>query len=185
MPFLIEPLQSCNDAWAGAASEPFNVTQSREAGAGRLVARAHRLPIHDHRRFADVASDLLARGYAVRFRAGGGSMAPAIGDGDVITVTPIAAANLIPGRVIVYRDRHRIFAHRIVHIADRRARCEHLIVRGDAVRDCDPPVAPSQVLGEVTAVARSGAPGGVGALDGVRSLVSRVRQRTDKLFQFR
>ena len=110
-------------------------------------------------RFADVTSDLLRQGYAVRFRVGGGSMSPAIGDGDVITVKPLDPASLTPGRVIVYRDRHRLVAHRIVRTAPT-----HLVVRGDAVRDCDPLVAPSQVFGEVVAVSRYG---------GVRSLISR------------
>jgi signal peptidase I len=120
---------------------------------------------HSRLRFADVSSDLLAEGYAVRFRAGGGSMRPAIGDGDVITVTPLASGSLTPGRVIVYRDRDRLFAHRIVAVASDHASGAFLVVRGDAAPHFDPPVAPSQVLGEVVAVRRW--------CGGVRSLISR------------
>ena len=103
-------------------------------------------------RFADVSSDLLTHGYGVRFRAGGSSMTPAIDDGDVITVRPLGRTSLIPGRVIVYRDRDRVIAHRIVGIAANHPSASHLVVRGDAAPDCDPPVAPSQVLGEVVGV---------------------------------
>jgi hypothetical protein len=46
-------------------------------------------------RFVDVSCDLLGGGYAVRFRASGGSMRPAICDGDVVTVAPGAAATLV------------------------------------------------------------------------------------------
>ena len=49
----------------------------------------------------DVSCDLLAGGYAVRFRASGGSMRPAICDGDVVTVAPGATATLVPGKVVV------------------------------------------------------------------------------------
>ena len=90
-------------------------------------------------------------------------MTPAIGDGDVITVKPLGQTGLTPGRVIVYRDRHRIVAHRLVGIAADHP-SGHLVVRGDAAGECDPPVAPSQVLGEVVAVSRHRR---------IRSLVSR------------
>jgi signal peptidase I len=113
--------------------------------------------------FADVSSDLLLQGYAVRFRAGGSSMAPAIGDGDVITVKPLDPATLTAGRVIVYRAGHRVVAHRIVAVAANLPSSTYVVVRGDAARECDPPVALSDVLGEVVAV-RYG---------GVRSLISR------------
>jgi len=90
-------------------------------------------------------------------------MTPAIGDGDVITVKPLGHTSLTPGRVIVYRDRQRIVAHRLVGIAADHP-STHLVVRGDAAGECDPPVAPSQVLGEVVSVSRHRR---------IRSLVSR------------
>jgi hypothetical protein len=101
-------------------------------------------------RFVDVTSDLLSRGYGVRFRAGGDSMTPAIGDGDLITVKPMTADRLGPGRVVLYRRHHRVFAHRIVQTATSAD--GRIVLRGDAARMCDEPVAPSQVLGEVVAV---------------------------------
>jgi signal peptidase len=104
------------------------------------------LPTKNATRFVDVSSDLLSRGYGVRFRVAGSSMSPAICEGDRITVTPIARAALSPGHIVVYRRLDRLFAHRIVSVGER------LVLRGDAATVCDPPVASSQILGEVIAV---------------------------------
>jgi signal peptidase I len=122
-------------------------------------------------RFVIVSSELLARGYGVRFRASGGSMRPAICDGDVITVEPAAPASLAPGNVIVYRQLDRLFAHRVVSVGADGAGQERLLLRGDATSIFDPPVSPAQVLGEVVAVSRgSGRPG----LRDVLGMVGRV-----------
>ena len=172
-------LQSCNAGVPRAVPASVNCRHFRAIHSGRFVAVAclsmavvlraapFLMPSSPRLRlrFADVTSDLLAQGYAVRFRAGGDSMRPAIGDGDVITVRPVAPARLTPGRVIVYRDRDRVFAHRIVAVSRDPLAGGLLVVRGDAVAEDDPPVAPSQVLGEVVAVSRW--------YGGVRSLISR------------
>lgn len=167
VPIHASALQSCNPPLTHPPPTSVNCRHFRAIRCGRLVAVApSRMPsrARTRLRFADVSSDLLAEGFAVRFRAGGGSMRPAIGDGDVITVCPPASGSLTPGRVIVYRDRDRLYAHRILAVANAPSSCVHLVVRGDAASECDPPVAPSQVLGEVVAVRRYG---------GVRSLISR------------
>ena len=44
--------------------------------------------------------ELLAAGTAVRFRAEGGSMDPAIRHGDVVTLEPLGTAPLSPGEVV-------------------------------------------------------------------------------------
>jgi signal peptidase I len=111
-------------------------------------------------KFVVVSSDLLARGYGVRFRASGASMRPAICDGDVITVEPAAPASLVPGNVIVYRQLDRVFAHRLVSVGVDDGGQGRLLLRGDATRFFDAPISPAQVLGEVVAVSRgSGRPG--------------------------
>jgi hypothetical protein len=122
-------------------------------------------------RFVDVSSELLARGYGVRFRASGGSMRPAICDGDLITVEPAAAARLALGNVIVYRQLDRLFAHRVVSVGADDAGRQRLLLRGDAAPVCDAPISPAQVLGEVVAVSRTrGRPG----LRDVLGMVGRV-----------
>jgi hypothetical protein len=106
------------------------------------------------KRFVDVSTAMLRQGYAVRFRASGGSMSPSICDGDVITVRPMATSRLSRGRVVVYRDSNRLFAHRIVEIGADPTGSDRVILRGDASRVADAPIEPSQVLGEVVSVTR-------------------------------
>jgi hypothetical protein len=105
-------------------------------------------------RFVDVSCELLARGYGVRFRASGGSMRPAICDGDVVTIEPAAASSLVPGNVILYRHLGRLFAHRVVSVGIDTAGQHQLLLRGDAAPVCDAPISPAQVVGELVAVHR-------------------------------
>jgi hypothetical protein len=107
------------------------------------------------RPFIDVSTGLLAGGYRIRFRAAGGSMRPAICDGDLITVVPVGRARLVPGSVLVYRRQDRLFAHRLVGIEPGPAGGAVFVCRGDAADDYDAPVAAAQVLGEVVTVQRS------------------------------
>lgn len=110
------------------------------------------------RPFIDVSTGLLAGGYRIRFRAAGGSMRPAICDGDLITVIPVDRARLAPGAVLVYRRQDRLFAHRLVGFATDPAGGSVFVCRGDAAGNCDEPVAAAQVLGEVVTVQRSARP---------------------------
>ncbi|HJY34608.1 MAG TPA: S24/S26 family peptidase, partial [Vicinamibacterales bacterium] len=105
-------------------------------------------------RFVDVSCDLLAGGYAVRFRASGASMRPAICDGDLVTVAPSANASLVPGNVVVYRRADRLIAHRVVDVAPAGRGCAAVVTRGDALAQCDAPVASGQVVGELVSVQR-------------------------------
>lgn len=112
--------------------------------------------------FLDVSSELLARGYRVRFRAEGWSMHPTIRNGELITVAPVAPSEVKRGDIILYRlyrlyrRRRGVIAHRVVGIerTSRGAVC--FVLRGDAADSCDAPVAADQVLGKVLAVDRAG-----------------------------
>ena len=105
-------------------------------------------------KFAQISTDLLSRGYSVRFRASGGSMQPAICHGDVLTVVPVAPSNILPGSVAVYRRFDRLIAHRVVRIDADDFGAAVFVLRGDAATGCDAPVAASQMLGEVVKVER-------------------------------
>jgi signal peptidase I len=120
--------------------------------------------------FVEVSSDLLSRGYRVRFRASGGSMQPAICDGDFITVDPASPSCLVPGTVVVYRQRNRLFAHRLLRIESDRSGAPVFVCRGDAASSNDAPVAADQILGEVGRVQRVAGTDGVGALAALRWL---------------
>jgi hypothetical protein len=105
-------------------------------------------------KFVQVRSDLLSRGYSVRFRAPGGSMRPAICHGDMLTVGPVAPSNITLGSVAVYRRFDRLLAHRVVRIDADDSGAPVFVLRGDAASDCDAPVSASQILGEVVRVER-------------------------------
>jgi hypothetical protein len=128
-------------------------------------------------RFVDVSSDLLARGYGVRFRASGGSMRPAIFDGDVLTVEPAAPARLAPGKVILYRSVDRLFAHRVVSVDADDSGGYRVLLRGDAAPICDAPISPAQVLGEVVAVTHGHRERGVWNVFGIVARALRGRDR--------
>lgn len=82
-----------------------------------------------------------------------GSMRPAILPGDAVMVRPLhspqSLSGLTPGEVITYRraDNPRItLTHRIIAVDTSAGR---VIAQGDALDDPDPPVAASQIVGQV------------------------------------
>jgi hypothetical protein len=97
----------------------------------------------------------LRAGHAIRIRAHGTSMLPAIWPGDVLTVAPSTVATPAPGDVALTLREGRWLAHRVI---ERRAQGEvvALITRGDALDRADPVAASTEVLGIV--VARNGQP---------------------------
>lgn len=115
-----------------------------------------RIVRRDARLFLAATSALLADGFGVRFRAGGGSMQPAIGNGDALTLEPVGAAAVRPGDVLLYRKDQRSIAHRVVDIRTRGGAISSYLLKGDAASSCDAPVAPHEVLGRLVALERRG-----------------------------
>jgi hypothetical protein len=121
------------------------------------------LPVVTLPPFARVVTDLFTEsfrttvpdGIRVRFRASGHSMYPSIRDGELITVGVVAAHAIVRGDVLLCRHGERLLAHRIVSI-DSALGEPVLRLRGDAKRDCDAPVAASDVIGLVLSVERGG-----------------------------
>jgi hypothetical protein len=100
--------------------------------------------------FADVCTDLLLDGRAVRFRASGWSMEPAIRDGDVITVTPARPGEVGLGDVVLYLAERGPTAHRVVALVPGETPA--IRVRGDASGPQDEFVPMTRLLGRVAAV---------------------------------
>jgi signal peptidase I len=94
-------------------------------------------------------------GTLVRFRAEGLSMYPAIRHGELITVGPVAADQVVRGDVLLCRHSTRVLAHRVVSVTGYGGE-RVLQLRGDAKEACDPPVAASDVIGKVLSVSRNG-----------------------------
>lgn len=94
-------------------------------------------------------------GLIVRFRAEGLSMYPTIRHGELITLGPFAADEVVRGDVLLCRHSTRLLAHRVVAVTGHGSERVFLL-RGDAKRDCDAPVAVSDVIGKVLSVCRNG-----------------------------
>jgi len=106
------------------------------------------------RAFAPVVASVVEGGLSIRFRAAGGSMYPAILDGDVLTVSPVEAGAIARGDVLLYRQGDRILAHRVVDVTVRDGELR-FDLRGDANGERDEPVAAAQVIGRVDAIERA------------------------------
>lgn len=97
--------------------------------------------------FAGLCVSLLAEGRTVRFRASGHSMAPAVRDGDLLTVAARKAEALEPGEIAFYRAGRGLVAHRVMARVGGG-----LVCRGDAPSCAEERIAGKDVLGVVIAV---------------------------------
>ena len=78
-------------------------------------------------------------------------MLPVLWPGDLVTVRRCSFADLKPGQVILHGREERLTLHRIVRIVDDQA-----ITRGDSLRDYDPPVSSTEILGRAESITRNG-----------------------------
>ena len=127
--------------------------------------------------FRELSGGLLHDGYAVRFRAAGTSMEPAIRDGDWITVARVSPGEIRQGDVVFYACGRRTIAHRVIEVRSPASPEPTFIVRGDAKGGSDAPVAASQVLGKVIAVERAAASCWLAAKRALHALFSGVTPR--------
>ncbi|HVY40281.1 MAG TPA: hypothetical protein VHM31_20215 [Polyangia bacterium] len=107
------------------------------------------------RAFGELVADLLDSGLQVRFRAAGRSMAPAVRDGDVLTVAPVAPELVAVGDVILCDTWRGPIAHRVVAMAGAGP-ARRFVLRGDCSLENDRPVEPARVRGRLVAVERDG-----------------------------
>lgn len=102
--------------------------------------------------FISLSSEILTRGYGLRFQAQGRSMTPCIPSGSVIQVNPAEISSLHPGDVILYRTAGQMVAHRLIGKQQRHGKLV-LITRGDILpRTTVEHLTPEQVLGRVEVV---------------------------------
>jgi len=106
--------------------------------------------------FESIVEGLLAEGINVRFRAGGHSMTPTLGDGEVLIVAPAAAGQVDIADLVFCRTRSGSVAHRLVAVHDGPNAGSHLTLCGDASLETDRPLAAVAVQGRVIAVERAG-----------------------------
>lgn len=105
--------------------------------------------------FGQLSSSLLESGYAVRFRAEGSSMHPAIRNGDVLCVEPVSSDDhLHVGDIVLYLSGEgRPVVHRIIARV-RKAGNLRLLIKGDNLFHVDEFIPWQRVEGKVTSVER-------------------------------
>jgi hypothetical protein len=95
-----------------------------------------------------------AKGRPFRFNAGGHSMAPFIRDGDVISVSPLAAHAPGPGDVVafIHPETKQLCAHRVLSVKG-----DSFLIQGDNLPDNPDGAIPYKaIVGQITAVERAG-----------------------------
>ena len=100
-----------------------------------------------------LASEVLRTSGGLRFAALGASMVPTIFPGDILIVRRETARRAGCGEVVLTFRAGRFCAHRLTEKLEEGGRL-FLVTRGDALRENDPPLAESELLGQVTAVVR-------------------------------
>jgi hypothetical protein len=110
----------------------------------------------NHPEFAQLSSEILEMGNALRFIAHGSSMAPFIRDGDVLTVEPADPTMLRVGQIVFYRSSgETMVAHRVVRIK-AKGETVLLTIRGDASPGSEDVIPSDMVLGHIVNINRMG-----------------------------
>jgi len=106
--------------------------------------------------FLDQARQLLSRSLPVELRMSGGSMSPAIEDGDIITLEAVADDPVKQGDIVLYQSRFdTAVIHRVIRL-ERPSSERCIVTRGDAASHNDSPVPLHRILGRVKRVERAG-----------------------------
>lgn len=109
--------------------------------------------------FGQLSADILRAGKALRFRAGGDSMAPLVRDGDVLLVCPVERQSVRVGDVVLCGlGRERVVVHRVIRKEAGRYGSVRVTVQGDALLEPDAEIPAEQVYGRLVSVERSDAP---------------------------
>jgi hypothetical protein len=100
-----------------------------------------------------LAEDVIRTFGEMRLRVFGTSMVPSILPGDLISVRRNAPVEISSGEIILYAREGRMFVHRVVGRAGAPDD-PLLITRGDLLRQSDPPVSSTELLGKVISIER-------------------------------
>jgi signal peptidase I len=89
----------------------------------------------------------------VQLKLTGTSMVPAVWPGDVVTVRHCNVSQLKPGHIVLYCGESSLTAHRLLRFSN-----DLLILQGDSLPSCDPPMQAFGVVGRVVSIVRNGRP---------------------------
>ncbi len=104
--------------------------------------------------FIDLATALLRGGYRIRFTARGQSMAPAIRDGDRITIEAVEPRWLHQGDIVLCRTERGPVVHRVAAIASTSEGISTITTRGDGSSLADQPIELERIEGRVVETRR-------------------------------
>ena len=82
-------------------------------------------------------------------------MLPAIFPGDTLVIEPARSESVGKGDIVLFRRDGRLFAHRVSGKSGSASDFQ-IVTQGDGMRNPDPPVSSSQLLGKVSFVVRDG-----------------------------
>ena len=106
--------------------------------------------------FLDQARLVLSKSIPIEIRMSGGSMSPAIEDGDLITVESLDESSIRPGDIVLYNSlRDTAVIHRVIRV-ERGSSERSIITRGDAASQNDLSVPAHRILGRVRLIERAG-----------------------------
>jgi len=91
---------------------------------------------------------MLAQGLNVRFQARGGSMSPAIRDGETVEITPVRLSELRKNDIVLAKADFGFRLHRVLRLDLAQ---NIFITRGDCAQEDDPPLNGNQILGRAGA----------------------------------
>lgn len=115
---------------------------------GRSAAELHALK-------CELAGEVLRSSGRLRLRVTGWSMLPAIFPGDTLVIEPANTESIGKGDIVMFHRDRRLFVHRVSGKSGG-SRDLQIVTQGDGMRNPDPPVSGSQVLGKVSFVVRNG-----------------------------
>ena len=115
---------------------------------GRSSAEVHALK-------CELAGEVLSSSGSLRLRVTGWSMLPAIFPGDTLVIVPARSESVGKGDIVLFRRDGRLFAHRVSGKSGSASDFQ-IVTQGDGMRNPDPPVSSSQLLGKVSFVVRDG-----------------------------
>jgi hypothetical protein len=101
----------------------------------------------------DLAAAILQSGGAIRLRALGASMLPALWPGDLLTIDSVPLGTIRAGEIVLCVRNERFCIHRLMQVGSTSGVADW-ITRGDAVPDPDPAVAAGAILGRVSSITR-------------------------------
>ena len=98
--------------------------------------------------FESVVRPFLEKGLSVLFQARGGSMSPAIRDGEIVEITPVKLSDLQKDDIVLAKTDFGFRLHRVVKLDRAKNIC---VTRGDCAQENDPSLSGKQVLGRARA----------------------------------